>query len=103
VSEADRRRSPRYSVGLPVQVKTGADICSGQLTSISRLGALVQTERAFPVGATLHLIVDLPSGALEVHGHVVRTHTAGDVHFHGILFAPLAETALAQLDSLMPR
>jgi hypothetical protein len=103
VSEADRRRSPRYTVGLPVQVKTDADTCTGQLTSISRLGALVETEKSFPAGATLNLVVDLPDGPLEVHGHVVRTHSSGDVHFHGILFAPLAEAALAQLDSLMPR
>ncbi|MFI5183766.1 MAG: PilZ domain-containing protein [Vicinamibacteria bacterium] len=103
MSEADRRRSPRYTVGLPVQVQAGADACEGQLTSISRLGALVQAEKAFPVGETLHLVVNLPEGVLEVHGHVVRTDTSGGVHSHGILFAPLAEAALSKLDSLLPR
>ncbi len=103
MSESDRRRSPRYTVGLPVQVAAGADTCAGQLTSISRLGALVQAEKAFPVGASLHLVVDLPDGGLEVHGHVVRSYTSGDVHSHGILFAPLAEAALTKLDSLLAR
>ena len=103
MSESDRRRSPRYTVGLPVQVQAGGETCAGQLTSISRLGAMVQAEKAFPVGASLDLVVDLPVGALEVHGHVVRTDTSGGVHSHGILFAPLPEAALNKLDSLLPR
>jgi len=103
MSEADRRRSPRYSVGLPVRVRAGADAGPGQLKSISRLGAMVESENHHAVGTSIHLLIELPDDVVEVRGQVVRADAAGGVHSLGIMFAPLAQADLVKLDALMPR
>jgi hypothetical protein len=103
MSDTERRRSPRYPVGLPVQVRAGSESGPGQLKSISRLGAMVESEKPHEVGTALHLLIELPDDVVEVRGQVVRADAAGGVHSLGIMFAPLAQADLVRLDSLMPR
>jgi hypothetical protein len=101
MSEIERRRSPRCTVGLPVIVQAGADSLRGQLSSVSRLGALVESEMPFAVGTSLQLIVELPGDLLEVRGQVVRADTTGGGHSLGIMFSPLALPTLTKLESLL--
>jgi len=101
MSETERRGSPRCSIELPVVVRAGAESGWGLLKSVSRLGALIESERRYEVGASLELRVQLPGDVLDVRCQVVRTETVGGVHTLGVLFAPLTMSALAKLDSIL--
>ena len=101
MSDTERRRSPRGTVELPVVVRAGEESGSGQLKSISRLGALVESEKPHAVGTSLHLLVQLPGDVLEVRGQVVRADAAGGAYSLAILFGPLAVPVLTKLDSLL--
>jgi hypothetical protein len=82
-------------------VRAGAESGSGQVKSISRLGALIESEKPHAVGTPLHLLVQLPGDVLEVRGQVVRADAAGGVYSLGIMFAPLALPVLRKLESLL--
>jgi len=101
MSDTERRASPRSTVGFAVVVRAGAESGSGQLKSISRLGALLESDKPYVVGTSLLLLVQIPGDVLEVRGQVVRADTAEGIHSLGIMFAPLALPTLKKLDSLL--
>jgi hypothetical protein len=101
MSETERRGSRRCSVELPVVVRAGAESGWGLLRSVSRLGALIESEKRHAVGTALELRIRLFDDVLDVRGQVVRTETYAGVNTLGVMFAPLTLTALTKIDSLV--
>ena len=88
---------------MPVRVRRGECSFAAQLKSLSRLGALIETTEAFPVGTPLQVVLELPGtgGETLVRGEVVRvTHVEG-AHRLAIFFAPLPPFTLARIESFV--
>jgi Tfp pilus assembly protein PilZ len=76
----DRRKSPRFRVGVPALIFLGTERFMGQLKDICRDAALVETQRNLSLGTELALALALPGtgGPLQVAGKVVRVAPGED-------------------------
>ncbi len=101
MSEPERRKSPRFSVNVPVRVTSGGDTFSGILKDLCRDAALVEGERVAALGTEVALALALPGtgGPLQVAGRVVRL-AAGDHGGHdmAVLFTNLSSAAETRID-----
>lgn len=97
----ERRKSPRFSVSVPVRVTSGPDAFMGTLKDLCRDAALVESPQGPPVGSEVTLALALPGtgGPLLVAGRVVRL-AAGEHGGHdmAVLFANLSPSAEARID-----
>ncbi|HEX4513894.1 MAG TPA: PilZ domain-containing protein [Polyangiaceae bacterium] len=64
--EAERRVKPRYDVKLTVTLVGDHNFYVGLTENISEGGLFVQTQRALPIGATLHVEFSLPTSSEKV-------------------------------------
>jgi Tfp pilus assembly protein PilZ len=100
MSQSERRKNPRFKVGVPVQLSYEAAVYEAALKDICRDAVLVDSPRAFPVGSLVSLVVQLPGtgGPLQAAGQVVRvaqTHNgAADVALLFSGMTPAAETRI---------
>jgi PilZ domain len=101
--EADRRQSNRRSLDDTVQVQAQDKAFEARLRSLSRIGALVQIDRALPVGTPMVLGLTLPDSreVVEVHAQVVRVEYSGSASAVAVMFAPLSPQALAGIGALL--
>lgn len=74
-TDAERRTSRRVSLEVPVVLGLGDEVFTGTSEDISTTGLFVQTGRLLPSGRRVHLQFELPHGAIEVTGVVVRFRT----------------------------
>jgi hypothetical protein len=98
--QAERRRSPRIHLQIPVFVRgvDGAGAAILDLTKtldISASGALIASSRALNSGHLVHLTIPAPSlsatGAVPaetppIQARICRQHVAGDIHLVGLEF-----------------
>lgn len=105
MSGEDRRLSPRQAVDLAVSVETRAGARSeGRMTSLSRLGALIEGHELLDVGALVRLVLAQEGEApLELRAQVIRAEAVGEVQALGVMFAPLPPVTLARVDGLLAR
>jgi len=101
----ERRGSPRRSVDISIQVQVGENSTTARLKSLSRLGALLEMDRMYPIGTPLRLCVELPemTGELGAFGQIIRVTSQGGIHSVAILFAPLSPAMLARIDAILNR
>jgi hypothetical protein len=99
----DRRRSPRASLDLAVEVRGETASFPARLRSLSRMGALIETERPLAIGSPLRLLVRLTTAELELRGQVIRVSATvlGQGHELALMFAPLPPSVLASIDLLV--
>jgi hypothetical protein len=101
MSQPERRRSPRFSVSVPVRLTFGSDTSTGTLKDLCRDAALVESEHAAPLGSEVTLALALPGtgGPLQVGGRVVRL-TPGEEGGHdlAVLFTEVSNAAEARID-----
>lgn len=97
---AERRRSPRIHLQIPVFVRgagaTGADFLDLTKTlNISATGALLASPRSLMAGQVVHLIIPAPppspSGLVPpetppIHARVKWHRASGDIHLVGVEF-----------------
>jgi Tfp pilus assembly protein PilZ len=101
MTETERRRHPRFKVGVDAQLAKGALRFGGRLKDLCRDAALVEVRQGLAVGDEVALALHLPGtdGPLEVVGHVVRTAPGGDDAMDAaILFADLKPAAETRID-----
>src|SRR6266849_3761957 len=98
MSSTDRRGAPRGQVEVPVRVRRGESSVVAQLKSLSRLGALIETREALPVGTPLEIVLELPGTSDEtlVRGQVVRVTPDQGQFGLAIFFAPMPPLTLAR-------
>jgi hypothetical protein len=101
MSQPERRKSPRFSVNVPVRVTSGDDTFGGILKDLCRDAALVESQRVAALGSEVVLALALPGtgGPLQVAGRVVRLGE-GDHGGHdmAVLFTNLSSAAETRID-----
>ena len=71
--QSERRRAPRASVDLPLQLSTKADASPARLRNISQSGLCCVSDQAVEEMTLMGVQLDLPGhGPVEVQGAVVR-------------------------------
>lgn len=97
----ERRRQPRYLVGLPARLISGAETVTCRLQDVCRDAAFVEADRWYPLESEVILSMDLPGvdGPAEAKGTVIRL-APGALGRHGmaVLFRDLAEADEARID-----
>lgn len=97
----ERRRKPRYLVGLPARLVSGGESVTCRLQDVCRDAAFVEAERWFPLQAEVSVSLDLPGveGPAEAKGTVIRL-APGALGRHGmaVLFKDLSEADEARID-----
>lgn len=93
---AERRAARRVPLEVPVVMGLGSEVFTGTSEDISSSGLFVQTDRLLPSGRRLHLQFELPHGAIEVTGVVVRFRTPakGVLPGIGVCFQSMSEEQL---------
>ena len=94
---SDRRRQPRFSVRVPVQLTSGNEVHPAILKDLCRDAGLVEIRHGLELGSEVSLLLKLPGtgGPLQVGGHVVRVAPgaeAGTVEA-AVLFANVTAAA----------
>jgi hypothetical protein len=101
--DTERRQTPRRAIEVSVQVQARDRTFTGQLRSLSRLGALVQLPEALPVGTPLLLAITMPQSGevLEARAQVVRVEYSGSVSAVAVMFGPMTPQAQAGIAALV--
>jgi hypothetical protein len=105
VTGADRRKSPRKVVDLPVRCVVDGRSVPARLRDICRDAALVEAHETFPLETRMVLALELPgAGALEVAGRVIRlTEGEGDARGMAVLFTGATPAAVTRIDLFLSR
>ena len=96
----ERRKNPRFKVGVEVDIALGSERFAGRLKDICRDACLLEVDTQLPLGAEVALTLKLPGtgGPLRVVGSVVReARSEGEAHDIAVLFAdrnPATETRI---------
>jgi hypothetical protein len=96
----ERRKHPRFKVGVKVDIALGPERFAGRLKDLCRDAALLEIDSRVPVGAEVALTLQLPGtgGPLRVVGSVVReANGEGGAHEIAVLFvdrSPANETRI---------
>jgi c-di-GMP-binding flagellar brake protein YcgR len=103
--EADRRRSPRYQVWVPVRLRVGSEQAQAHLHDISRGGGRLTAERTWPPDTALELELP-PLGATEtvaVAARIVRVvdQSGDDAQGMAVRFTEVSANAEAWLDRVI--
>jgi hypothetical protein len=104
VTQDDRRGTARAHVDLHVLVSDAAGRGPARLTSLSRMGALIEGALDLNVGTPVRLFLEAPGqhGPLELRGQVIRAARTGpDACTLGVMFAPCPADTLARIDSII--
>jgi len=99
---ADRRKSPRFAVRVPVQLTAGGEVHPAILKDLCRDAALVEIRHPLQLGIQVSLLLKLPGtgGPLQLEGHVVRVAPgpeAGALEV-AVLFADVTKAAETRID-----
>jgi two-component system chemotaxis response regulator CheB len=99
----ERRLSRRSALDRPACLIADGGTHHARMTSLSRMGARLETDRALAVGTPVRMVLELaaPEATLELRGQVVRTDTIGAARAVGVMFAPLSLAALAGIDAIL--
>jgi len=100
VSE-ERRKSPRFTVEVPVRLTTGGNSFPGLLKDLCRDAVLVETHQPLPIDTQVAVAMALPGtgGPLEVRGRVIRVAPGeGDAQRVAILFTSVTPAAETRID-----
>ncbi|HVR71347.1 MAG TPA: PilZ domain-containing protein [Vicinamibacteria bacterium] len=102
---ADRRKSPRKVVDLPVRCVVDGRSFPARLRDICRDAALVEAHEACPLETRIVLALELPgAGAVEVAGRVIRlTDGEGDAHGLAVVFTAATPAAATRIDLFLSR
>lgn len=105
MSGADRRKSPRKAVDLPVRCLVDGRSFPGRLRDICRDAALVEAHEACPLDTRVVLALELPgAGAVEVAGRVIRlAEGEGDARGMAVLFTGATPAAATRIDLFLSR
>jgi hypothetical protein len=101
MTEADRRRYPRFKVNVPVQIACGSERLSGLLMDLCRDAALIESATPIAVGTEVILAAELPGtgGPVQAVGKVVRLSPGpGGNHDMAVLFTDLSPAAETRID-----
>jgi hypothetical protein len=108
MSDADRRRAPRYNVTFRMVCDDGEGFSNAVVVNLSDSGALVQTSREYAVGDELSLVPVGDAGEIlfDVPATVARVvdRSGGDYHY-GLQFqeiTPRRLRAMRKLCAAMP-
>jgi hypothetical protein len=90
-------------VDVAVRLECAGAAIEAQLKSLSRMGALVEVQDAYPQGAAVTLHLDLPDTEDEtlLRGEVIRSMPAGASQAVAIFFGPLAWDTLVRLTAFL--
>jgi PilZ domain-containing protein len=97
----ERRKSPRFSVEVPVRLTAGGSAFPGHLKDLCRDAVLVETHQALAIDSHVSVAMALPGtgGPLEVGGRVIRVAPGdGDAHRVAILFTSVTPAAETRID-----
>ena len=97
----ERRKSPRFTVEVPVRLTTGGNSFPGQLKDLCRDAVLVETHQPLPIDTQVAVAMALPGtgGPLEVRGRVIRVAPGeGDAQRVAILFTSVTPAAETRID-----
>jgi len=97
----ERRKSPRFSVEVPVRLTSGGASFPGHLKDLCRDAVLVETHRALTLESPVAVAMALPGtgGPLEVGGKVIRVAPGeGDAQRVAILFTSVTPAAETRID-----
>lgn len=96
----DRRKNPRFKVGVEAQVTHGSHRFRGLLKDICRDAALVEVDQDIEMGSELALVLELPGtgGPLSVVGKVVRLAALERGRDVAVLFTDLTPAAETRID-----
>jgi hypothetical protein len=102
---AERRKSPRKSVDLPVRCVADGRAFPGRLRDICRDAALVESHQACALQTRVVLAMDLPgAGAVEVAGRVIRlARGEGDARAMAVLFTDATPAAATRIDLFLSK
>jgi hypothetical protein len=103
---ADRRRSPRVAVDLPVRLTIGNASLPGRVRDLCRDAALVEVHRECALGSEVTLTFDLgdEGSAIQVTGEIIRlAPTDGDARGVAVLFRNLAPQAEGRIEMFLSR
>ena len=105
MSGADRRKSPRKAVDLPVRCLVDGRSFPGRLRDICRDAALVEAHEPLPLDTRVVLALELPgAGAVEVAGRVIRlAEGEGDARGMAVLFTGATPAAATRIDLFLSR
>jgi hypothetical protein len=101
MSQPERRKSPRFSVNVPVRLTFGQDTAHGTLKDLCRDAALVESAHAAPLGSDVTLALALPGtgGPLQVAGRVVRVSPGEQgTQDMAVLFTDVSTAAETRID-----
>jgi hypothetical protein len=104
VTQDERRGTARAQVDLHVLVANATGPGAARLTSLSRMGALIEGALDLNVGAPVRLSLEAPGqpGPLELRAQVIRTVRSGPgVCTLALMFAPSSAETLARIDSII--
>lgn len=100
----ERRRKPRYLVGLPARLVSGSETVTCRLRDVCRDASFVEADRWYPLESEVSVSMDLPGveGPAEAKGTVIRL-APGALGRHGmaILFKDLAAADEARIDQFI--
>jgi len=97
----ERRKSPRFTVEVPVRLTAGGNAFPGHLKDLCRDAVLVETHHALAIDASVAVAMALPGtgGPLEVGGRVIRVAPGeGDARRLAILFTNVTPAAETRID-----
>ncbi len=97
----ERRKSPRFTVEVPVRLTTGGNSFPGLLKDLCRDAVLVETHQPLPIDTQVAVAMALPGtgGPLEVRGRVIRVAPGeGDAQRVAILFTSVTPAAETRID-----
>ena len=102
---AERRKSPRKAVDLPVRCTADGRSFPGRLKDICRDAALVEAHQPCALDSRVVISVDLPgAGTVEVAARVIRlAEGEGDARGMAVLFTAATPAAATRIDLFLSR
>jgi hypothetical protein len=96
----ERRKSPRFSVDVPVRLTSSGTSFPGHLKDICRDAVLVESHHRLSLESQVAVAMALPgAGPLEVGGRVIRVAPGdGDAQRFAILFTNVTPAAETRID-----
>jgi hypothetical protein len=104
VSDAERRKNPRYPVNLAARLASVEGTAAGKVRDICRDAAFFESPQSIPVGTAVELGLEFPGlgTPLAIKGKVVReAHTSEGAPAVAILFIEENPEFVTQLDFLI--
>ena len=98
----DRRRRPRFTVHVPVQLTIGGNVHPAILKDLCRDAGMVEVRQGIEIGREVTLLLKLPGtgGPIQVGGQVVRVAPGAEAGTldAAVLFTNLTAAVEARID-----